>query len=128
MTTPQSRTFVNGVLTAEEVQRANPDSLSGTTPPCLDRSRFAGGGGQISQGNLGTRATMAATSSARYGTVYYMMDAGNGNRGGVAASPRPPCSPSATTIVRRGPGLGETEFTFTSEATDIGAQRPTPKS
>jgi hypothetical protein len=26
MTTPQSRTFVNGLLTAEEVQRANPDS------------------------------------------------------------------------------------------------------
>ncbi|MCE9627276.1 MAG: hypothetical protein K8R56_05085, partial [Candidatus Eisenbacteria bacterium] len=81
MTTPQSRTFVNGVLTAEEVQRANPDSLAGL--PCLDRSRFAGGGGQISQGGVGTRTTMAATVTGRYGSLYYAMDAGNVRRGGL---------------------------------------------
>src|SRR5215471_17012116 len=61
MTTPQSRTFVNGVLTAAEIQQANPDSLS-ATPPCVDRSRFAGPAGQISQGAVGTRATMSAVS------------------------------------------------------------------
>jgi hypothetical protein len=131
MTTPQSRTFVNGVLTAEEVERANPDSLSGTTPPCLDRSRFAGGAGQISQGNLGTRATMAATSSARYGTVYYMMDAGNVNRGGVAAFAPPVVLTTGNKYRLVGQVqefFGETEFSNIIDALDLGASTvPTPK-
>ena len=131
MTTPQSRTFVNGVLTAGEIQQANPDSLAATNPPCLDRSRFAGGGGQISQGNVGTRATMAATSGARYGSIYYMMDTGNPNRGGVAAF----APPATLTLGHRWrlvgqvqEFFGETEFSNIIDAADQGAATvPTPK-
>jgi hypothetical protein len=129
MTTPQSLTFVNGVLTAEEIQRANPDSLAAT--PCLDRSRFAGGGGQISQGGVGTRATMAATVAARYGSIYYMMDPGNVNRGGVAAFAPPAVLTTGNTYRLVGQiqeFFGETEFSNIIEATDQGASSvPAPK-
>jgi hypothetical protein len=130
MTTPQSLVFVNGLLTAEEVQRANPDSLS-ATPPCVDRSRFAGPAGQVSQGAGGPRASMAAISGARYGSIYYMMDPGNPRRGGVAAF-----APPAVLTIGHNYRLtgaiqeffGETEFTFISEATDIGTGSvPTPR-
>ncbi len=122
MTTPQSRTFVNGLLTTEEVQRASADSLAGT--PCLDRSRFAGGGGQISQGNVGTRASMAATITGRYGSLYYGMDAGNVSRGGVAIF-----APPATLTQGRKyrfvgqvqEFFGETEFSNIIIADDLGA-------
>jgi hypothetical protein len=131
MTTPQSRTFVNGVLTSAEIQQANPDSLAATNPPCLDRSRFAGGGGQISLGNVGTRATMAATSGARYGSIYYMMDPGNPTRGGVAAF----APPAVLTIGHKWrlvgqvqEFFGETEFSNIIDAADQGAATvPAPK-
>lgn len=121
MTTPQSRTFVNGLLTAEEVQRANPDSLAGT--PCVDRSRFAGPGGQISQGPVGTKASMAATVSARYGALYYTADPTDAKRTGVSAF-----SPPATLTVGRKYRLsggvqeffGETEFSNITEVQDLG--------
>ncbi len=122
MTTPESRSFVNGVLTAREVQIADPDSLAAT--PCLDRSRFAGGGGQVSQGNVGTRASMAATCVARYGSVYYMMDPGNVDRGGVAAF----APPAVLTVGHKyrltgqtQEFFGETEFSNIIDATDLGA-------
>ena len=131
MTTPQSRTFVNGVLTSAEIQQANPDSLAATNPPCLDRSRFAGGGGQISLGNVGTRATMAATSGARYGSIYYMMDAGNPNRGGVAAFAPPAVLTTGHTYRLVGQVqefFGETEFSNIIDAADQGVLAvPTPK-
>lgn len=125
MTSPQSRTFINGVLTAEEVQRANPDSLNGT--PCLDRSRFAGSLGQIQQGGLGPRATMAGTINARYQNLYYAMDGGNGDRSSVAIF----APPATLTIGRKyrfvgnvQEFFGETEFTGISVADDIGAGDP----
>jgi hypothetical protein len=129
MTTPQSRTFVNGLLTAEEVQRANADSLV-NAPECVDRSRFAGPGGQISQGPGGTRASMVGVMGARYGTVYYMMDAGNPLRGGVAAF-APPSTLNLGTRYRLTGAIqeffGETEFSFISEVEDLGAQAvPSP--
>jgi hypothetical protein len=124
MTTPQSRTFVNGLLTAEEVQRANPDSLVNGAG-CVDRSRFAGEAGQVSQGFGGTRASMAAVVGAKYGTVYYMLDAGNPLRGGVAAF----APPATLTIGQRyrltgaiQEFFGETEFSFISEVAALGAQ------
>jgi hypothetical protein len=123
MTTPQSRTFFNGLLTAADIQLANPESLS-ATPTCVDRSRFAGPGGQVSQGALGTRASMAATAGARYGAIYYMMDANKPHRGGVAAF----APPIALTIGRKyrltgnvQEFFGETEFSNIIEVTDIGA-------
>lgn len=121
MTTPQSQTFVNGVLTAEEVQRANPDSLSAI--PCLDRSRFAGGGGQISQGGVGTRATMAGIMSGRYGSIYYMVDAGNPTRGGVAAFAPPAVLTAGHTwrlVGQIQEFFGESEFSNIIRADDMG--------
>jgi len=119
---------VNGLLTAEEVQRANPDSLAGT--PCTDRSRFAGTAGQVSQGAVGTRASMGATVSAVYGSIYYMMDPGNVNRGGVAAF-APPATLTAGRQYRLVGGVqeffGETEFSNIIAVTDLGASSvPTP--
>ncbi|HET9650533.1 MAG TPA: hypothetical protein VFP36_00005, partial [Usitatibacter sp.] len=123
MTTPQSLSFVNGLLTVEEVQRANPDSLS-ATPPCVDRSRFAGPAGQVSQGLGGPRASMAGIAASRYGSVYYMADAGNPRRGGVAAF-APPAVLTLGHSYRLSGAVqeffGETEFTFIGEATDLGA-------
>jgi hypothetical protein len=122
MTTPQSRTFVNGVLTAEEVQRANPDSLAGT--PCVDRSRFAGSGGQLAQGNPGVRASLAGIVSGRFGSIYYLADAGNPSRGGVAAF----APPGTLTLGDRyrltgqvQEFFGETEFSNIIEAARLGA-------
>ena len=130
MTTPQSRTFVNGVLTAEEVQRANPDSLN-AGPTCADRSRFAGSGGQLTQGGVGTRATMAATVAARYGSIYYMMDAGNVNRGGVAAFAPPAVLTTGHTwrlVGQVQEFFGESEFSNIIGATDQGVSAvPSPK-
>ena len=131
MTTPESKSFYNGVLTAAEIQTANPDSLAPTNPPCLDRSRFAGGGGQISQGNVGIRATMAATSGARYGSIYYMMDPGNPYRGGVAAFAPPAVLTIGHTwrlVGQVQEFFGETEFSNIIDAADQGAATvPTPK-
>ena len=129
MTTPQSRTFVNGLLTAQEVQAANPDSLI-VGPDCLDRSRFAGPAGQISQGLGGTRCSMAAVVGARYGTLYYMMDNPNADRAGVAAF-APPATLNVGTRYRLTGAIqeffGETEFSFIGEVEALGAGTvPTP--
>jgi hypothetical protein len=130
MTTPQSRTFVNGVVTAAEIQQANPDSLN-NGPTCVDRSRFAGAGGQVSQGAVGPRITMAAISSARYGSIYYQMDAGNPNRGGVAAFAPPAVLTIGHTwrlVGQVQEFFGETEFSNIISVTDQGpATVPTPK-
>lgn len=122
MTTPQSRTFVNGVLTAEEVQRADADSLAGL--PCLDRSRFAGGGGQFTQGGVGTRATMAATVTGRYGSLYYAMDPGNVRRGGLAIFAPPATLTNGNKYRFVGQiqeFFGESEFSNIIIADDLGA-------
>lgn len=90
ITSPQSRTFINGVLTCAEVQAPNPDSLLGT--PCLDKSRFAGGGGQTSQGNIGTRMSMQGIVTGVFTPLHYLADAAGGPRSGVSifAPPTPP--------------------------------------
>src|SRR5689334_4684173 len=121
MVTPQTLTFVNGLLTAAEVQQANPDSLAGT--PCLDRSRFAGPLGQTQQGQGGPRASMAAIAGAKFGTITYMVDAGGPKRGGVAAfSPPAPLTLGhkyrLTGTVQE--FFGATEFTFITEVEDLG--------
>ena len=125
MTTPQSRTFINSVLTAEEVQRADFTFLVGDTT-CRDRSRFAGTNpnGQFSQGAVGTRMTMAATASERYGSVYYVTDPGNVNRDAVAAF-APPITLAIGTKYRLTAQIqeffGETEVSNILEATSLGA-------
>lgn len=122
MTTPESKSFVNGVLTAAEVQLANPDSLAGT--PCVDRSRFAGPAGQVSLGLVGSRAVMAAICVGRWGSIYYMDDAGNPNRGGIAAFAPPAVLAVGHTYRLTGAVqefFGETEFSNIIDATDLGA-------
>jgi len=86
MTSPQSWTFINGVLTVRECSAPNPDSLLGT--PCTDRSRFAGAGGQVSQGTPGTRMTFAGVCCGVYGSLTEYMDADRsitGDHGGLSA-------------------------------------------
>ena len=122
MTTPESRTFVNGVLTAEEIQRANPDSLNSTST-CVDRSRFAGTAGQQSQGAFGTRASMAGIVSARFGTLYYLSDPGNPHRGGVAAFAPPEALALGSQYRLTGQiqeFFGETEFSNITEVANLG--------
>jgi len=125
MTTPESKTFVNSVLTAEEIQRADPFYLTADTT-CRDRSRFAGTNpnGQFSQGAVGFRCTMAATASERYGSLYYLTDPGNVLRGGVAAF-APPITLTIGTKYRLTGAVqeffGETEFSNIIEAASLGA-------
>lgn len=122
MTSPQSRTFANGLLSAADVQEANADSLAGAS--CVDKSRFAGTGGQLAAGATGVRASMAGTVTGRYNNLYYAGDAGNPARGGVAIF-----APPATLTIGnqyRFVGavqefFGETEFTNISVAEDLGA-------
>jgi hypothetical protein len=74
---------------------------------------------------------MAATSGARYGSIYYMMDSGNPLRGGVAAF----APPAVLTIGHKWrlvgqvqEFFGETEFSNIIDAADQGvATVPTPK-
>lgn len=129
MTTPESRTFVNSVLTAEEIQRADFAFLAPDTS-CKDRSRFAGLAGQFSQGGVGFRMSMAATASERYGSIYYMTDPGNVLRDGVAAF-APPATLTIGTKYRLTGQVqeffGETEISNIIEATSLGvlgAQTP----
>jgi len=86
MTSPQSRTFVNGVLTVRECQAPNPDSLLYGVP-CTDRSRFAGAAGQLSQGIPGTRMTFLGTCCGLFGSLSYFMDENRsitGDHGGLS--------------------------------------------
>lgn len=82
-TTPQTRTFVNGVLTCADVQAANPDSLVNGTA-CFDKSRFAGTSGQVNQGALGPRMTVSGTATGIYAPLYYLTDDVQGLRSGVS--------------------------------------------
>lgn len=122
MTAPTSRTFINGVLSVAEVSAPNPDSLAGT--PCLDRSNFAGGGGQFTQGNFGPRLTMTGIVTGAYGNLFYLEDATPVNHGGITVF----APPAPMTVGRkyRIAGLvqeffGETEFAAITDIADLGA-------
>ncbi|MBI5168549.1 MAG: T9SS type A sorting domain-containing protein [Candidatus Eisenbacteria bacterium] len=122
MTSGQSRTFINGVLTCAEIQAPNPDSLAGT--PCLDKSRFAGAFGQTNQGNLGTRCTVKGVSIAKYTTLDYLADAAGGARSGLVAfgSPIPIVVGRQYMLVGQVQEFfGETEFSSIVKAYDLGA-------
>ena len=77
MTTPQSRTFVNGRAHGRRDPARGPGSFLAADTSCNDRSRFAGLAGQVVAGRRRhPRCSMGATTSSRYGSVYYMTDAG----------------------------------------------------
>lgn len=75
LTPAQNRSFVNGVLTARDLQ--TPDDA--VLPSFDDRSRFAGAGTLA-----GSKFTYRAVAVHQYGSVYYTMDANRAIRGGVS--------------------------------------------
>lgn len=90
---PSSVEFVSGVLSIADVQAPDPDSLASASG-CVDRSRFAGLGGETGQGALGTRLTMRGVCTAQFGSTLFMLeDAAGGPRSGVTVYA--PASPFA---------------------------------
>jgi len=125
MTTPETRTFINGVLSVAEVSAPNPDSLLGT--PCVDRSRFAGAAGQISLGLVGSRLSMTGVVTGILNNTFYMEDlspSASGNHGGVtlfgAATP-PVVGHSYLAAGNIEEYFGETEFANPVYLIDQGA-------
>ncbi len=129
MTSGQSRTFINGVLSIAEIQQANPDSLA-RVAGCLDMSRFAGGYGQTSQGLGGTRCTIVGVMTGKFTPSNYLEDESGGQRSGVQvfAPPLPMVLGRKYMVVGAVQEFfGETEFTSVVAAFDLGlATTPMP--
>lgn len=129
MTSGQSRTFINGVLSCAEIQAANPDSLA-RVAGCLDMSRFAGSNGQTSQGLGGTRCTVVGVMTAKFTPSNYLADVAGGQRSGlqVFAPPMPMIVGRKYMVVGAVQEFfGETEFNFVTAAFDLGvASVPAP--
>jgi hypothetical protein len=122
MNTPTSKGIINGVLTCAEIQAPNADSLGGAT--CIDKSRFAGGGGQTSQGALGAKLSMAAICTGIYGNIYNFEDVGAGVRSGMTifAPPAPMVVGHKYFLAGNVQGFfGETELSGISDVRDQGA-------
>lgn len=125
MTTGQTRNFINGVLTCAEVQAPNADSLGGVV--CIDRSRFAGGGGQTSQGGLGPRMSMTGVVTGSFTPLHYVQDEAGGSRSGVSIF-APPTLPIVghkmfvTGQVQE--FFGESEVSSIVASADLGAVTP----
>lgn len=123
MLTSQSRTFINGVLSCAEIEAPQTDSLALAFPACVDKSRFAGTGGQLAAGVPGPRLTVVGTAVGVYQALYYINDENQGTRGGVSVF-----APSAPLTVGRRYRIagqiqeffGETEFVNTVSITDLG--------
>jgi predicted extracellular nuclease len=87
----QTQTFVNGVLTIQEIEQPNVAML----PLFDDRSRFSGAGTAP-----GTRMSFRGVATGAYGTLYFMQDLGGGNRSGVSVfGPSTPLSPGRKYLV-----------------------------
>ena len=78
MTTPQNATFWNKVNDIKTIQAPDPAFLS-ATPPCEDRSRFAGAG--AAPGNL---VTWRCVATADFQSLDYMQDEDGGLRSGLS--------------------------------------------
>lgn len=124
-TSTTSLPFINGVLSVREMSQPNADSLLGT--PCVDKSKFGGGGGQITQGAFGTRATLQGVVTGQYGNLFYTEDqnpAADGQHGGITVfAPPQPLTPGHKWLVAGNVQefFGETEFTGISYVKDLGA-------
>lgn len=123
MTTSQSRTFVNGVLSSAEVEAANPDSLVPAFPNCFDKSRFAGAGGKFSGGQFGPRITVTGTAVGVYQALYYINDENQQLRGGLSVfAPTAPLQPGRRyrLVGQVQEFASETELVGIVEITDLG--------
>jgi hypothetical protein len=78
MTTPQNATFWNKVNDIKTLQAPDPTFLS-ATPPCEDRSRFAGTGA-----GPGELVTWRCVATADFGGLDYMQDENGGLRSGMS--------------------------------------------
>lgn len=77
MTIAQNKEFINGVLTSQFIQTADPAALAGN--PCDDRSQIAGPGSIP-----GTRMTVRGVATLTIGSTTWIEDATAGQRSGVA--------------------------------------------
>jgi hypothetical protein len=77
MTSPQTRSFVNGVLSIATVQAPDPAYLG--ISPCADRSRFAGPGSAA-----GPRLSVSGKVTAALGAACFLQD-GDDPRSGLTA-------------------------------------------
>lgn len=121
MNTPQSKDIVNGVLNCVDIQTPNPDSLAAL--PCLDKSRFAGGGGANNLGALGNKLSMRGIVTGIYGNLYNLEDAGAPSRGGLTAfaPPAPMVVGHKYFIAGNIQGFfGENEISGISDVLDLG--------
>ena len=57
------------------MSRPSPDSLA--LIPCMDKSRFAGGLGDFTNGGFGPRSTVTGVVTGIFGNLYYMQDSGS---------------------------------------------------
>jgi hypothetical protein len=76
MPAPVTLSFYTGVLAVHDIRIPNPDSLAAL--PCLDKSRFAGGGSA-----LGGVLTVRGTCIGAFGASPYIQDNATGARTGV---------------------------------------------
>ncbi len=126
-TTPQQRTFVNGVLTTGEISAPNPDSLSGS--PCRDKSAYAGPGGLFSAGQLGPRVSVTGVVTAAFGNVYAMEDPvptepANNHRGLTVFAPPVLLTPGHKYLLAGNDQefFGENELAGITHVIDLGPQ------
>jgi len=121
MSSPQSRTFINGVLSCAQVEAADQDSLG---VDCVDKSRFAGGGGQTGQGIPGPRMSVTGVTTGVYGSLFYISDEGQPLRGAVSVfAPSTPLVPGRKYLIagQVQEFFGETEIVNSVYIQDLGA-------
>ena len=132
MTTPQTRSFLFGVLSCGEMAQPNPDTLATGSggQPCVDKPLYSGPGGEfLSQGVIGPRSTFTGIVTAKFGNVYYMEDGTHdpplnqiNSRGITAFAPPQDMAVGHRYIIAGGCQnfWSETEFTAIQYVQDLG--------
>jgi hypothetical protein len=117
ITTPQNASFWNKVNSIKTIQAPDPAFLL-ATPPCEDRSRFAGPGSLA-----GELVTWRCVATADFGALDYMQDEDGGLRSGMSVfAPSQPLIPGRKYLVvgRIQEFFNETEAIQTVEVIDEG--------
>ena len=80
---PESRSFLNGILSPSAIQEPDPAALNGA--PCVDRSRFAG-----PEDAIGTRMSVRGVATASFGVPHSWQNRpATGSRPSGRESPEP---------------------------------------